>query len=190
MNEGSTEAEEREARTFVILAITGSVSGWNLAFKLGTTGEIPFDVMLTVWAAATAALLASLFWPRQNSIINWWNRLALLTPSIWFVIQWMDINIERFSIADEITFLIALVVLGVCVPYTVILLLSITNRELFQLKSWRLRVGLVIVIASVLTMSFLFGYNHDYFVTCEDFNVVGDYVPPDCESEADWIITE
>lgn len=179
------EIHEAEARTFIILSITGALSGWNLAFKFGVTGAIPFDVMLTVWAAATGALLASLFWPRRNSIVNWWNRLALVTPSIWFLMRWMDINLERFSAADEITFAIAILVLVICVPYTVILLLSITNRELFQLKSWRLRIGLVLVIVSVLTVSYLVGLNHNNFVTCEDFDVVGDHVPADCLPESE-----
>ena len=90
--------EEKEARTFIVLAITAALAGWNLAFKYGIAGEIPFDAMLTVWAAATAALLASLFWPRKNSIINWWNRLVLLTPSLWFLVAWMDLNLSLIHI--------------------------------------------------------------------------------------------
>ncbi len=177
--------EEREARMFIILAITAAVSGWNLAFKFGVAGEIPFDVLLTIWAGSTAALLASLFWPHENSIINWWNRLTLFTPSLWFVVSWMDINMARFTLADEITFLVSLVVLFICVPYTVILLVTITNRELFEIKSPRLRVGLVLVVMTVYLLSWLIGVNHPSFVTCEDFDLSGDFVPADCVPESE-----
>ena len=177
--------EEKEARMFIILAITAAVSGWNLAFKFGVAGQIPFDFLLTIWAGSTAALLASLFWPRKNSIINWWNRLTLFTPSLWFVVSWMDINMDRFTQADEFTFVISLIILFVCVPYTVILLITITNRELFEIKTPRLRVGLAGVILVVYLIAYFTGVNHTAFVTCEDFDLSGDFVPADCISEAD-----
>lgn len=177
--------EEREARTFIVLAITAALAGWNLAFKYGIAGQIPFDAMLTVWAAATAALLASLFWPRKNSIINWWNRLVLLTPSLWFLVAWMDLNLTQFSLADELAFVTSLAVLFICVPYTVFLLLTITNRELFELKSPRLRVGLVVVVLIIYAVAYLVGMNHGAFITCEQFEFAGDFVPADCLPEVE-----
>ena len=179
------DIEEKEARMFIVLAITAAVSGWNLAFKFGIVGQIPFDFLLTIWAGSTAALLASLFWPRENAIINWWNRLTLFTPSLWFIVSWMDINMIQFSRADEFAFLISLLILFICVPYTVILLITITNRELFEIKTPRLRVGLAGVILIVYLIAYFTGANHTAFVTCEDFDLSGDFVPADCISETD-----
>lgn len=171
---------EKEARTFILLSISAALGGWNLAFKYGVAREIPFDIMLTIWAASTAAMLASLFWPREDSIISWWHRFVLATPSFWFLVAWMDLNMVRFSIADEIAFGVSLMILFVCVPYTVILLLSITNRELFELKTPHLRVGLVLIILFVYGIAFLVGSNHTVFLTCDEFEVAGDIVPTDC----------
>lgn len=188
MNAGERQEhtiEEKEARTFIVLAITAALAGWSLAFKYGLAGQIPFDTMLTVWAAASAALLASLFWPRENSIINWRNRLVLLTPSLWFLVSWMDLNLQQFSLADELAFLVSLTVLFICVPYTVFLLLSITNREMFELKSPRLRVGLVIVVLIIYSVVYAIGLNHPSFITCEQFEFSGDFVPADCTPEVD-----
>lgn len=177
--------EEKEARMFIILAITAAISGWNLVFKFGVSGQIPFDTLLTIWAGSTAALLASLFWPHENSILNWWNRLTLLTPSLWFAVSWMKINMVNFSQANELAFLISLVVLFICVPYTVILLLTLTNREAFEIKSPKLRVGLAAVLLVIYGIAWLTGRNHTAFITCEDFDLSGDFTPANFVSEAD-----
>ena len=171
---------DREIRIFTFLAITGALGGWNVAFKFGLGWAIPYDVMFTIWAGSTAAFLASLFWPRENAMITWWDRLILLTPSLWFVIIWMDFNLEQFSQADELTFIVSVGILFIGVPYTIYLLLSITNREMFEVKSRRLQIGLVTVLATVYLLAFLVGNNFDSFLCCEDFTFGGDYVPADC----------
>lgn len=160
-----------------VVAVGMSIAVWWPAFTLGAWGVFFFDQILTVWAAATAALLVVLFRHHEDR-----NRLgraaALLLPTLWLVLA---IIIDP---ADD-SLNLALDVLGgtvavLGIPATIWVLARIIWPEFGHDLPLRRRLVVAASVASIALASFLLGVNHAEFLTCEAFTLSGNSEPPGC----------
>ncbi|MCS5735484.1 hypothetical protein [Herbiconiux daphne] len=160
-----------------VIVVGMSVAVWWPAFTLGAWGDFFFDQMLTVWAAATGALIVVLIQPRGKPRL--WRALALLVPSLWLFLSF-TIDADDGNIANLIVNLLALVVALLAVPATIWVLARIIWPEFAEDISWPRRLVVIGSVLLIAVASFVLGLNQSKFLTCEDFAISGNSQPPGC----------
>jgi hypothetical protein len=175
------EEQRRRVRTLVIGAAGISVPLAGIAFNLGAYGAIFYHWILTLWALATTTTIALLLLPTRERTVRLRNLLLMLVPTLALVGELVargllrDLPIIRVVFVSS--FALALVV---ALPYTLYVIVRIYDEDLLDLGGWRIKAILVAVAVVVGGTAFLAGHFHEHFITCDDFQVAGDYVPEDC----------
>lgn len=155
---------------------------WWPAFTLGAWGDIFFDQLLTLWAAATAAFVFVLF-ERRPVGRRLMRALLLLLPSVWLLFAFIDIDTS-----DAFAFLatvFALLVVLIASPLTVWVLARIMWPDFASNSTPRQRWLIVGVVLGIGVASFLLGLNQEHFLTCEEFAISGNSEPPGCVNDPD-----
>jgi hypothetical protein len=156
---------------------------WWPAFTLGAWGDLFFDQLLTIWAAATGAFFVVVFFGRDPR--RWWRAAALLAPSVYlaanFFVQRGDDDVPGLIVA-----LLGAAVAVLAVPVTVWVLARIIWPEFGHEVSPARRWFVVGVVAFVAMASFLLGANQSGFMTCEEFTISGNSAPAGCTPESDY----
>ncbi|MEM7118126.1 MAG: hypothetical protein AAF614_37190 [Chloroflexota bacterium] len=174
-----------ELRTLIVTAIGLSLATWDIAFWLGAMGVIFYNKMFALWVASIAILLIALVGPKHDRFLNQYGIFALLTPTIWFVVNSRTATLNASGF-DELVWVIALAVFVITIPYILYILFQLVESDALELSS-AYRNRLILVVATVALMGYLVGTYHPYFVSCEQFTIAGDAVPTNCES---WQIQE
>lgn len=165
------------SRPFVGLFVVGaSLAIWWPAFVLGAWGTLFFDQMLTVWVAATAALIVLLLQPRPLPG-RAWRAIVLLVPSLWLVLGLLPLG------DDEPTLLLqaaAALVAIAGLPFSIWVLLRIVWPEVGDDIPRRRLVVAIAAIAVIAALSFGLGSANALFLSCDDFAIAGMSSPPGC----------
>ena len=185
MTQGMQAISKAEARVFVISAIALSVTVCNAAFWYGVFGKIFFTHIIYVWAAATAALLASLFIPRMETPLlklPWKGRFILVLPTIWLVLgAFVDVEVYRpNSIGTWALWAVTLASAFLTLPYLLYVMILAIVPDIERLTHVRLRVALPAIVLLMGVAGFILGMNHTHLLTCENFRVGGHHIPEDC----------
>ncbi|WP_440709314.1 hypothetical protein [Herbiconiux sp. YIM B11900] len=168
---------DASSRITGVIVVGMSVAVWWPAFTLGAWGDFFFDQMLTVWAAATGALIVVLIQPRGVPRIG--RALALLIPSLWLALsftQWEDDSNLAAIIVTTIGILVGILAL----PTTIWVLARIIWPEFGDAISWGRRFVVIGAVLLIALASFLLGLNQSRFLTCGDFSISGNSEPPGC----------
>jgi hypothetical protein len=160
-----------------VVAVGMSIAVWWPSFTLGAWGILFFDQKLTVWAAATAALIVVVFHRRGER-----NRLgqaaALLVPTLWLVLE-IFVEDDGSSLRPLVDgFGVAVVFLGIMATFWV--LSRIIWPEFGEDLSLSRRASVIASVVLVAVASFVLGVNHAAFLTCQDFSISGNSEPPGC----------
>ncbi|MDO9398118.1 MAG: hypothetical protein Q7T71_16355 [Herbiconiux sp.] len=154
-----------------------SVAVWWPAFTLGAWGDFFFDQLLTVWAASTGALIVVLI--QRDGAHRIRRSLALLVPTLWLVLSFL----VQPDDADWLVVLVAVIggiVAILAVPTTMWVLARIIWPEFGDDISWPRRLIVLGAVATIAVASFLLGANQSRFLTCDDFSISGNSLPPGC----------
>lgn len=182
MSDAAADPRVRAHRAFGLVVVGMSVAVWWPAFTLGAWGELFFDQLLTVWVAATAALVVVLFQPR--AIRGRWRRAAALCiPSLWLVLVLAD-DPATSDLFTDIVELVGIFVGIIGIPFTLWTLVRVLWPDLFDELSRRARWGVTAVIAVVVVLSWMLGAAQSRYLTCEDFEVSGNSDPIGCVHES------
>ena len=158
------------------LAVGMSIAVWWPAFTLGAWGVLFFEQILTVWAAATAALLVVLFRRRAEG-----NRLgraaALLVPTLWLVLAVL-FKRESFLVPFIDALGVTVALLGI--PATIWVLARIIWPEFGEDLPISRRLIVIASVVFIAVASFVLGSNQSAFLTCEDFTISGNSEPLGC----------
>jgi hypothetical protein len=179
------EISKAEAKVFVISAIALSVSVCNAAFWYGVFGKIFFTHIIYVWAAATAALLASLFIPRMETPLlklPWRGRFILALPTIWLVLG-AFIDMESYrpnSIGTWTLWAVTLASAFLTLPYLLYVMIVAVVPDIDRLTHVKLRVALPAIVLLIGVAGFILGTSHTRLLTCENFKIGGHHVPENC----------
>ena len=128
----------------------------------------------------TIVLVASIFSPLPPK--HWAGRLLLLVPTLWMVMAAIADPSRPEDPATRLIFGTTIFVTVVCLPFVAWILVSAINPE-FSHLSMRSRVAIFGAVAFFAIAGWLIGNRHDIFLTCEDFEVSGNFVPKTCVKE-------
>jgi hypothetical protein len=175
----SVEAStDRITQATSVAVVAAALVVWWPAFALGAYGVIFFPQFLALWAASTAIFLASLT-TRGRARVSWLRRLALLIPSLWLLLAFAipEVEAERWSRA---LFYLALVLTLAGTPFLAALLLRVTIAGYEQIPSRRRLIAAALVGIVAIT-AFGLGQFNNRFLTCNDFIISGNDIPPGCD---------
>jgi hypothetical protein len=79
----------------------------------------------------------------------------------------------------------ALTVMGfvayaVCFPYVIYMAVSVAYPDLLRITELAPRIVIGAIVAGLVMAGFIAGRNHMHFLTCEDFEISGNFVPENC----------
>ena len=160
-----------------VVAVGMCVALWWPSFTLGAWGRLFFEQVLSVWAAATAALLVVIF-RRDGEKYRLRRAIALLLPTVWLVLA--IVGDDDGSTLDVLTDVLGNSIAIVGIPATMWVLARIVWPALgadLTLGRRGLVLGAVLFIA---VCAYALGANHSTFLTCEDFVVSGNSEPLGC----------
>lgn len=184
-SEPLSEPQGAEVKIFLLSTISLSVAVWDIAFNYGVFNTVFFDKVFTVWAASSAALLASLFVPPppdRRYLISWRGRFILLLPTLWIGILLLAGEPLAGEPTDIVLTGLSIAVGLVTLPYTLYVLIIILTPDLINLRNPRYVAAMLLIVALIGVTGFAVGRQNDLFLTCEDFVVSGSDSPPRCKS--------
>lgn len=182
----SEEDEESDtstsARAAGVVAVGMCIAVWWPSFTLGAWGQLFFEQILTVWAAATAALFVVLF-RRHGEQKRKRRAAALLIPTLWLVLAF--IVEDDGGLLDVLTETLGSTVAFLGIPATMWVLARIVWPEFGEgsLSTAR-RLLLIAWVIFIAVASYLLGVNHAAFLTCDDFTISGNSAPVGCRPGA------
>ena len=184
-----TEEREAETRAFMLSCIAIATSVFSIAFFYGVFGTVFFEHLFYVWVASTVAMVASLFVPPVDglpALVSWRGRSVLLLPTL--LMAWLFFSENpSLDIASTGWFEwgLALVVVGLSLPYLLLVLIIVAIPDVEQLKQPKLKAAILGICLATVAAGYVIGTHHYRFITCHDFEVSGNFVPENCHGETD-----
>lgn len=164
-----------------VVMVAMSVAVWWPSFTLGVYGEIFFDQLMAIWAAATAAFVFVLV-ERRPVGGRLMRAFLLLLPSLWLLLMF-TLNDEEQDFFVVIVDLGAILAVLVGLPFTLWVLVRIVWPDFAHNTTIGDRWLITSVVLGIALASFALGFFQDRFLTCEDFLISGNTAPPDCTPE-------
>jgi hypothetical protein len=175
--DGVAASTDRITKATSVAAVAASLAVWWPAFTLGAYGVVFFEQTLSLWAAATAVFMVSLTAGRRDRV-TWPRRLALLLPSLWLLLA-VTVPVGEDTPWSRALFYLALALTLAGIPFLTALLLRVTIVGYEQIPSRR-RLVAAGVVGIVAIAAFGLGQFNNWFLTCNDFTISGNYAPRGC----------
>lgn len=171
-----------DAKIFVLAAIAMSTAVWEITFNLGVFNTIFFEHGFSIWVASTAAFLASLFVSRPNDepLLSWRGRFVMLLPTAWLLLMLFTEPPAQDQAIEGLVFWATISVVLVALPYTLYVVVLVITPDLVDLKDRKLFYALAGIVLSIGVIGYSVGAKNELFVTCYDFRVSGNDLPPRC----------
>ena len=177
-------------RGFFATSIAGSLWAWDLAFTYGAYHTVSFHTRERLLVLTVAVLLGALMLRRQVRVHRW--LLAAFAPLILLTLLRLLFPIDPgvapvgSRVATEARPAVR-VAEGVLVAATILtspVVLWVVARLLapdyFVLPGRRVKIALLVIVATVALIGYLVGRYNYHFLTCEEFLVAGDNAPTNC----------
>ncbi len=183
-----TEEKEAETRAFMLSSIAIATTVFSIAFFYGVFGTIFFENLFYVWVASTVAMVASLFVPPVDglpALVSWRGRFVLLLPSL--LMAWLffsDNPSLDIATTGWFEWALALIVVGLSLPYLLLVLIIVAIPDVEQLKQPKLKAVILGICLATVVAGYVIGTHHYRFITCHDFEVSGNFLPDNCHKSA------
>ena len=167
-------------RSIILISVASAFFAWDVGFEFGAHGRIFFEKVFAVWSISLALLIIFTIIPK---------RLLRVPPSLWVATAvptlWVCIALVNRAAPDEILFRHTMTVLGflavlACFPYVAWVIVSVLYPEFTRLKERGPKLAIIFIIIVMTLAGYLIGSNHYRFLTCEDFEISGQFVPSNC----------
>jgi hypothetical protein len=172
-------------RSFLVCIITLAYPIWQAGFEIGVYGELFYERKFVAWVLVTAAFFGFGFLPRQMLPFPRAYLLILLVPSVWMVARLVLIHTFSTDFLFPVLFALTLVSYLFCLPFSIYLLLQLVNPEMLRIRNPQALMGLIAICVAFFAIGFGMGSNHERFVSCSEFEISGNDLPPACKAEAD-----
>ena len=171
-------------RAFILIVIAIAYPAWDVGFELGAYDRLFYEKIFVAWSISTALLVVLLVVPRDKLRVPRIAWIATAVPSLWLVLALSirtapDVKLLGYALTAA-----GFVAYLACFPYVVYMAVSIAYPDLLRLTRRRSQIGLTAIILGLVGVGFIAGKNHSHFLTCEDFEISGHYVPADCGTPA------
>lgn len=167
-------------RAFILITVAIAFPAWDFGFELGAFGQLFFEKVFVAWSISTALLLVLVFIPKDKLEVPRLAWFATAIPSLWLVLA-LTIHaapdVRLLGQALTVTGFIAYVA---CFPYVVYMAVSIAYPDLLKIRRRAPQVAIGAIILGLVLTGFVVGRNHPHFLTCEDFDISGNFVPENC----------
>ena len=167
-------------RSAILISVACAYFAWDLGFEFGVHGTIYFEKIFFVWSISLALLLIFIIIPKKQLPVPPPLWIAAAIPTLWVLI-----GLSERAAADDIWIRHALTVIGLiavlgCIPYLAVVIASVIYPDFVRMDRALPKVGISVVFATMVIIGYVVGVNHQRFLTCEDFELSGQYVPEDC----------
>ena len=167
-------------RSAILISVAAAYFAFDIGFEFGAHGRVFFEKIFFVWSISFALLLIFVIIPRKVLPVPRTLWVATAIPTLWLLV-----GLANRAAPDEILVRHALTILGflavlVCFPYIVYVITSVIYPDFTRMNRTAPIFGILIVIGVMVLAGYLVGSHHDFFLTCEDFEIAGQHIPADC----------
>ena len=168
-----------EARKFILTTVAACVSVWGITFELGVWGEIFYGRLFNIWVVSLAVVLSIWFLPDKQAPLDWAGKLTVTFPTVWLILAFVNDRLFDYGPLELVLFWLGLLICLLCLPYLIYVLVSLLDTDSLSLKR-RHFLAMIAIVIFVGMLGYIIGSNHHWFLTCQDFIIVGDNVPTNC----------
>ena len=167
-------------RSTILISVACSFFAFDLGFEFGVHGTIYFEKVFFVWSVSLAMLLIFVIIPKKQLPVPPSLWVATAIPTLWVLIMLADrAALGDIWIRHVMTVVGFLVVLGL-LPYLSVVLASVVYPDFTKMNRTLPKIGIATVIGIMVIVGYLVGANHQKFLTCDDFELSGQFVPENC----------
>lgn len=171
-------AQKAELRGFFASTMAGSLYAWEIAYEFGTHHAVFYQRIQQILVLSLTALVG--VWViKGQARIHLWLRSVFLPPVLLFLFRLATPgkSLTRATrIIDD-----CLVILNVVAfPFILVLLARLLAPEYFALRTRRLQVASILMVATVAVAAYLAGRYNYRLLTCRDFAITGADPPTNC----------
>lgn len=167
-------------RSFILISVALAYPAWDFGFDFGVYGKLFFEKIFLAWSVSSALLIVLIMLPREHVKIPWIAWIATSIPTVWLII----VLINRAAPADQLLrqtmTVIGFVAYLACFPYVIYMALAIAYPDFLGMRKKGPGIGIILIALFMGGAGYIAGSNHNYLLTCEDFEITGSYVPADC----------
>ena len=157
----------------MLIAAPGAFVAWQIGFEFGAFDVVAYERVFGVFVLATVVLVTTFVAPVNGFAGSVWSRLILASPLAYLVLDAVILT-DLPSISGVIG---AIVLLSF--PYVLWVGARLMGFEFFKL-AFREQTIAVLTVVMIGLAGLYVGSHNDRFVTCRDFERMGDYQPQNC----------
>lgn len=167
-------------RSAILISVAAAYFAFDIGFELGAHGSIFFEKVFLIWSISLALLIIFVIIPKSVLPVPPTLWIATAIPTLWVLV-----GLANRAAPNEILFRHALTILGfaavvVSFPYVLYVITSVIYPDFLKMQRAAPKIGIAVVMGTLVLAGFLVGANHNHFLTCEDFELSGQHVPADC----------
>lgn len=144
-----------------------------MGFELGAFDIVSYRRVFAVFVVCTVVLVATFVWPTAEFATSWWSRMVLAFPIVYVVADTLWLT-EWVVVANGLSAAIMLTL-----PFAAWVIARMIGSDVLSLTR-REQVATIAVVVAVGVMGFYIGTENDRFLTCRDFERMGEFVPTGC----------
>lgn len=171
---------EPGVRAFILIVIAAAYPAWDVGFEIGAYGHLFFEKIFVAWSISTALFVVLLVVPKEKLQVPTLAWFATAIPSVWLVLALVIRATPEVRLLGYALTASGFVAYLACFPYVIYMAVSIAYPELLHVRKRVSQVALTAIILGMVAAGFVIGKNHAYLLTCEDFEISGNYIPADC----------
>lgn len=160
-------------RRFILAALPASLVSWSLGFDLGAFDTVSYHRVFSVFVVCAVVLVATFLWPSGDFPTSSWSRIVLALPVVYIIADALWLT-ESVLVANVLSAAIVLTL-----PYAAWVVGRLVGSDLIAL-SRREQVAIASLFVVIGLAGFYVGADNDRFLSCRDFEHMGDYVPANC----------
>ncbi len=167
-------------RAFILIVVAIAYPAWDFGFEIGAYGHLFFEKIFVAWSISTALFVVLLVVPKDKIRVPTVAWFATAVPSVWLVLALVIRAAPEVKLLGYALTASGFVAYLACFPYVIYMAVSIAYPELLRVPRRRSQVALAAIILGLVAAGFVIGKNHPYLLTCQDFEISGNYVPDEC----------
>ncbi len=167
-------------RSFVLISVALAYPAWDFGFDFGAYGTLFFENVFLAWSVSSALLIVLTVLRKENLKIPRIAWFATSIPTIWLLLALINRAAPDDQLLRQTVTVIGFVAYLACFPYVIYMALAIAYPDFVRMRKKGLGIGVILVVLFMGATGYIAGSNHAYLLTCEDFEISGNYIPADC----------